>query len=460
MARRLMEFSEGYTGYFDVARRNVGGQARNYLCGLLQKAPRKNMERMEEYVEGSDYQSQQQFLSDSPWDARALQDRVARDASELLGGEEAALLLDESAFEKKGDKSAGVARQWNGRLGKLDNAQVGVFAALSDGRGGTLIDGRLYLPESWCEDSERCRKAKIPAGEQMYRSKPQLAWEMIERARENGVKFGWVGFDAFYGSIPWLLRAVADSGEVFVADVRSNANLYLKDPAPYRPRRRRAAGRPPMALRARTAACTMGDLFTGAEAGEWHRIDIREGNKGTIRVDACARRAWFWNGQEKQARCWWAVCVIDEASGDTKFFVSNASADTTLEKLVRKHAVRFWIERGFQDAKTSLGMADYQARGWPAWHHHMAMIMLAMLFLLRERRVHLVKIELLSCQDIIELLNVLLPRRDASPEAIISQIEIRHRKRRDSILSARQSSQRRYLERLAAESADPSVLTM
>jgi SRSO17 transposase len=269
MARRLMDFSEGYSRYFNVARRNVSEQARHYLQGLLQKAPRKNMERMEEYVEGSDYQSQQQFLSDSPWDARALQDGLAQDASELLGGEGSALILDESGFEKKGDKSAGVARQWNGRLGKVDNAQVGVFAALSDGNGGTLIDARLYLPESWCEDPERCRKAKIPVGEQIYRSKPQLAWEMIERARENGVKFGWVGFDAFYGSVPWLLRAVADGGNVFVADVRSNACLYLKDPAPYRPRRRSTTGRAPIALRARTETCTMGDLFTGADAGEW-----------------------------------------------------------------------------------------------------------------------------------------------------------------------------------------------
>lgn len=459
MARRLMEFSEGYTGYFNVARRNVGEQARHYLQGLLQKAPRKNMERMEEYVEGSDYQSQQQFLSDSPWCARALQDRVARDASELLGGEQSALLIDESAFEKKGDKSAGVARQWNGRLGKVDNAQVGVFAALSDGRGGTLIDGRLYLPESWCEDTERCCKAKIPVGEQTFRSKPQLAWEMIGRARENGVKYGWVGFDAFYGSVPWLLRAVADSGDTFVADVRSNANFYLEDPAPYRPRRRSADRRAPQALQGRTKASTMGDFFAGAGAAQWQRVEIREADKGVIRVDACARRVWFWDGQEKQAHCWWAVCVIDEASGDTKFFVSNAAEDDSLEELVRKHAVRFWIERGFQDAKTSLGMADYQARGWPAWHHHMAMIMLAMLFLLRERRLHLTQIELLSCQDIVELLNVLLPRRDASPEAIITQMEIRHRKRKASILSARRSSLRRYRERTGVKSV-PSVLTM
>ena len=454
-----MDFSRDYCGYFNVARRNVSDQARHYLCGLLQKAPRKNMERMEEYVEGSEYQAQQQFLSDSPWNHRALLERVARDASDLLGGEQCALLIDESAFQKKGDKSAGVARQWNGRLGKVDNAQVGVFAALCDGRGGTLIDGRLYLPESWCEDPQRCRQAKIPPGEQIHRSKPQLAWEMIERAKENGVKFGWVGFDAFHGSTPWLLRAVADSGMIFVADVRSDARLYLEDPAPYRPERSQRAGRAPVALRSRTAACTMEELFTtGVDGAEWRQVSIREGDKGVIRVQACARRVWLWNGQEEQARHWWALCVINEA-GDTKFFLSNAPQDTPLEELVRKNAVRYWIERGFQDGKTSLGMADYQARGWPAWHHHMAMIMLAMLFLLRERRVHLVEVELLSCQDIVELLNVLLPRRDATADAIISQIEHRHRKRREAIISARNASRRRHLERIADESADPTIVT-
>ena len=130
------------------------------------KAPRKNMERMEEYVEGSDYQSQQQFLSDSPWDHRPLMNRVAQEVSSVLGGANTALLIDESGFAKKGSKSAGVDRQWNGRLGKVDNCQVGVFAALSNGATCGLIDAQLYLPESWTDDPQRCSEATLEVHKQ------------------------------------------------------------------------------------------------------------------------------------------------------------------------------------------------------------------------------------------------------------------------------------------------------
>jgi len=454
-----MEFATGYNGFFNVARRNVADKARSYLQGLLMKAPRKNMERMEEYVQEYDYQGQQQFLSDSPWSHQALMEQVARDANTLLGGPQSALLIDESAFEKKGEKSAGVARQWNGRQGKVDNAQVGVFAALSDGNGGALIDGRLYLPETWTSDGDRCREAKIPIAQQGYRSKPQLALEMIARAVETGVKFGWVGFDAFYGSTPWLLRKVEDMGLVFVGDVRSNATLYCADPAPYMPRRRNGRGRPFTQRRARGESTTMAKLFSEGDV-VWEEVAIREGTKGTIRGTASAKRVWLWDGEEKEARQWWAVCVVDEENCETTFFLSNAPSETSLQELVSKHAVRYWIERAFQDAKTSLGMADYQARGWPAWHHHMAMVMLAMLFLLRERRVHLVEVELLSCQDIVELLNVFIPRRDLTPEDVIKNIERRHRKRREAMETARRASQARYVERKKSEKSAECVLTM
>jgi SRSO17 transposase len=455
-----MKFASDYNVFFNVARRNVSDKARNYLQGLLMKAPRKNMERMEEYVEEYDYQGQQQFLSDSPWSHEALMEQVARDTATLLGGQQSALLIDESAFGKKGEKSAGVARQWNGRLGKVDNAQVGVFAALSDGRGGGLIDGRLYLPESWTEDEERCLKAKIPPSQRTYRSKPQLALEMIARAVETGVKFGWVGFDAFYGSTPWLLRQVEDMGLVFVGDVRSNATVYCEDPAPYLPRRSSGSrGRRFTQRRHRGESTTMAELFSEEDCA-WKEVRIREGTKGVLRVSASAKRVWLWDGEEKEARQWWAVCVVDEQAEETKFFLSNAPGETSLEELVGKHAVRYWIERTFQDAKTSLGMADYQAQGWPAWHHHMAMVMLAMLFLLRERRVHLVEVEMLSCQDIVELLNVFIPRRDLSPEAVIRNIERRHRKRREASEAARRSAEARYHEFCKLSNGPDAVLTL
>ena len=120
------------------------------------------MERMEEYVEDCEYQSLQQFISDSPWDHEGLNDHIASDVNDLLGGPESVLAIDESGFAKKGKMSVGVARQWNGREGKTDNCQVGVYAALSDGVHVSIVDFRLYLPIEWTEDKERCLRAKVP----------------------------------------------------------------------------------------------------------------------------------------------------------------------------------------------------------------------------------------------------------------------------------------------------------
>ena len=432
-----MDFCEGFSGFFQAARHNVSAKARCYLCGLLMKAERKNMERMEEYVQDYDYQSLQQFVSDSPWDYEALFKRIGKDVDLLLGGNDSMLLIDESGFAKKGKKSVGVARQWNGRMGKVDNAQVGVFAALSDGKSGSLIDTRLYLPEEWTEDPERCEEAKIPEDKCEAKTKPQLAWEMIEAAQSNGLRFSWVGLDSLYGNAPELLRNIADAGLRFTADVHRDQSVYAEDPAPYLPERSSEVGRKPSRLRARSESERIDSFFDGLDSPGWQQVFVREGTKGRIEVKACRRRVWLWDGNENQARQWWAVCFIDSDTGERKFFLSNAPATVSLAKLVCKHSGRYWIERSFQDAKTSVGMADYQARGWLAWHHHMALVMLALLFLLKERRIHSNTLDLLSCQDIIALLDVYLPRTDRTKQAVIDSMNRRHTKRRAAIESAR-----------------------
>jgi SRSO17 transposase len=136
---RFGDFCNVYTHFFNVFSNNVAPQARSYIAGLLMKAPRKNMERMEEYVNECDYESTQQFLSDSPWDDKALQIRLAQDVNEEIGGNGAVFCIDESAVTKKGDKSVGVAHQWNGRLGKTDNCQVGVYSSLVKDAIGCII---------------------------------------------------------------------------------------------------------------------------------------------------------------------------------------------------------------------------------------------------------------------------------------------------------------------------------
>ena len=153
-------------------------------------------------------------------------DQVALEADALLGGmSESALLIDESGITKKGNKSVGVARQWNGRIGKVDNCQVGVYAALSRGSRSTLIDTRLYLPSSWVEDKARCAVAGVPNQSRRVKSKPGLALEMVRYNRRLGVRFSWVGMDGLYGNDPVLLRSLEGDGEIFVVRTQGPAHV-------------------------------------------------------------------------------------------------------------------------------------------------------------------------------------------------------------------------------------------
>ena len=437
LAGRLFSFINNYSDLFKVLRHDVSAQANCYIAGLMMKASRKNMERMVEYVPESDYQSQQQFLSDSPWNHTRVLNRIAQDTNKILGGSDSVFIIDESCFEKKGVKSVGVDRQWNGRLGKVDNSQVGVYAGISDGKGCGLVNVRLFLPESWTSDPSRCDEAKIPQDKRQAHTKIDLAQQMIEDALEQKLDFGWVALDALYGSSPQLLRYIDEHAKKFVADVRSNQHIYATMPKPYLPRRSKNKGRKYTQRQVREKSLEISDFFDSVEPKQWKTVKVREGVKGTIIVSAVRKRVWLWDGKQKQPRCWWAVCYIDADKGEPKYFLSNASERTSLALLVRKHATRYWIERAFQDAKTSTGMADYQARGWVAWHHHMTMVILAQLFMLQERRLNFKEIKLLSCQDIVELLNFYLPRADNTQEQILKNLRRRHQQRQEDIDRAR-----------------------
>ncbi len=443
VAERFMNFCNNYRPFFNVARHNVSDKARCYAMGLMMTAQRKNMERMEEYVPDYNYQAQQQFISNSPWDDEGLRTQVGQDVNELISGEDTAFIIDESCFGKKGDKSAGVSRQWNGRLGKTDNCQVGVYAALSNGKKSSLVDERLYLPKSWTDDEKRCKAAGIPVENQQFRTKTELALDMIDASIAHNLNYGWVGLDGGYGKCPWLLRAIADRGIAFVADVHSNQIMYPYDPAPYLPEKKTSHGKKPSKLRTDETGIKVKNHFADLPDKSWKKIKLETQTRGRVTVYAASQRAWFWDSKEGTARQWWVVCVKDKH--EKKWFVSNFSEDESLESLVRKQSVRYWIERAFQDAKTSVGMADYQVRGWKAWHHHMSMVMLGMLFMLKERIFNREKIELLSCPDIIELLNLYLPRADATEEEVIQNMQRRHRKRRKAIEAARQKTRQKEI---------------
>ena len=180
------------------------------------------------------YEQLQYFLSESKWQHRPVMDQISKDADRLLGGHsDSALYIDETGIPKKGKMSVGVARQWCGQVGKVDNCQVAVFATLGQGHFSTMIDCRLYLPEEWTKDAARCFKAKIPVDERKFKTKHELACDMVARARRNGVRYQWIGCDSFYGDNPEFVRKLDDDNEVFMADIHSDHHIYLEDPKPY-----------------------------------------------------------------------------------------------------------------------------------------------------------------------------------------------------------------------------------
>ena len=399
------------------------------------QARKKNMERMAEVVVETDEQVLQHFLSNSNWDERGVLDQVALGADELLGGsKETALLIDESGITKKGKKSVGVARQWNGRLGKVDNCQVGVYAALSRGRLSTLIDTRLYLPSSWIEDKARCEAAQVPPEARRSKSKPELALEMVRHNRRLGVRFRWVGADGLYGNDPAFLRALEDDGEIFMVDVHKDQRIYLEDPQPAIPTSASGKGRKCTRPVAQCASVRVDRWLKAQPGAAWKRLVLRDSSKGELQVEVLHRRVWSWNGKEAKARHWHLIVRREvSAHEEIKYSLSNAPQKTSLKRLAQMQGQRYWIERSFQDGKSQAGLDHYQARGWKAWHHHMALVMMAMLFMLKERIEHEEDCPLLSCADIETLLAHFLPRRDTGVDEVIRQMEERHRKRQASI---------------------------
>ena len=174
----------------------------------------------------------------------------------------------------------------------------------------------------------------------------------------------------------------------------------------------------------------------------WKRIKVRETTKATLIVDVLHKTVWLWDEKEEEARLWHLVVRREvDSINEIKYSLSNAAPGTTTDRLAFMQAQRYWVERPFQDAKNECGMGEYQARGWLAWHHHMTMVMMAMLFMIEQRLHHQVEIPLLSCADITTLLKSILPRRDVTEYEILRQLDIRHEKRQASIDYARKKQE-------------------
>lgn len=398
------------------------------------------MEKMSEVVAKSTYHQLHHMISDAEWSCAQVSGELVSDANRHgLGSAQSGLLIDGSGFSKKGEKSAGVQRQWNGRYGKVDNCQVGVFGAIAKGDIAALVDARLYLPESWVTDTDRCDVARIPKDRQVHRSKGELALDIVRTARKEGLRFGFVGIDGEFGQLPWLLRTLADDGETFMADVHCNQTIYTEDPCPHVPDRKSPRGRAPSSLMSQTKGETVAVWCTRQPDSAWRRVLLRPGEKGQLMAEFLCTRVYVWDGIEAKARRWHLLIRRELDGTKIKYCLSNAAASTGLHELARRQGLRFFVEQAFKEAKSACGMAEYQCRKWDSWHHHMAMVMIATMFLAKERLALRDTAQLLSCEDVVQMIKHRLPSKVIDDDALVSQIVFRHQ-RRDA---AKQSAYRR-----------------
>ncbi len=361
-----------------------------YLRGLLEDGKRKSLEPMVSRLGGeADYQSMQQFLTDSPWDpalvVRAVAERVCREI------EVEAWVLDDTGFPKQGKRSPGVKRQYSGTLGKTGNCQVGVSLHAVGSEGTAPLGWALYLPEEWCSDEERRRRAKIPEAV-TFKTKPELGGELVERASEWKVPKAPVLGDAAYGENTELRRGLHAAGTEYVFSVSAETTVFEPQTAFAVPAPKRASGRPPRRLRPDREPVAIAELIAGLSPGDWQTLAFRDGPDGepmTSRFAFLRVRAgnlWHKGYVEEPPHEEWLIAEWPEGSEEpTDYWLSNLPAAVEPERLARLARLRWKIELDYRQLKGELGLDHYEGRSWLGWYHHTALVTAAYGFLTLER---------------------------------------------------------------------------
>jgi SRSO17 transposase len=340
-------------------RRDARRQAGLYLEGLLSAVERKNGWQLSEAIGDARPWRTQRVLSQVQWDQDAARDLCRNYVLEHLGDEDGVLVVDETGFLKKGSKSAGVARQYSGTAGRIENCQIGVFLGYASRHGHALIDRELYLPKAWAEDRARRAAAAVPDAV-AFATKPALAQRMIARALDAGVACTWVLGDEVYGSDRRFRMFLEQRETPFVLAVRGNEKLWsMLDGS----------------LGQHAAAA----LAAAMSAKDWHRLSAGTGAKGERLYDWA--RVRLVRLQEPPWDHWLLVRRNRKNLEDLAFYVVFGPAETSLATLARVAGRRWTIEECFEAAKQETGLDEYEIRSWHGWYRHVTLSMLALAFL-------------------------------------------------------------------------------
>jgi SRSO17 transposase len=377
MLKRLEQFVEPFIA--SLGRREPRENAHIYISGLLSDLQRKNVESIA-YRCDQDRRALQRFIGSAPWDHQPLQEELAKQVGNALGEDDGVIVFDPSGHKKCGNDSVGVQRQWLGRLGKVDNSQVGIYMGYASRKEHALVDTRLYLPKVWAKDNARRKKCGVPK-HICYQTRHELALDML---KNNGqyLPHHWIAGDDEMGRSSHFRRELRDLGKQYLLAVPSNTGIRdLDSPPPSYGGR----GQPPKQPFQRV------DKWRDSLSDElWTRINIRDGEKGPLVLEIVKRRvvARTERGWDDFTEELLIVTRSPDGKGKVKYdyYLSNAPADTPLGELARVVKAEHRIEDSIKRAKSETGLSDYEVRTWAGWYHHQTLSLIATWFLICETR--------------------------------------------------------------------------
>jgi SRSO17 transposase len=346
------------------------------MRGLLSGLERKTCEPIARAA-GVQRKPIQFFVGNGKWDDEAVMAELRVHVAQELADPEGVLVIDGSTFPKKGKASCGVGRQWCGRLGKVENCQTGVFLTYATARGHAMVDRRLYLPKDWTEDAARRDQCHIPP-DVTFQEKWRMALEMI---RTHGTKLAhqWITGDDEFGRVVELRKLLRQRKEPYLLDVPCTTPVRdLEKRRPPRGKSRRPKEVP---------FCRVDVWAARQPAKRWQRLKVRDGEKGPLRVEAIERRVRTKDESRHvgpEERLVVIRTVGDEQTVD--YCLCHGASEVPLSTLVRVHSARHRIEESLEEGKQEVGLGQYEVRSWVGWHHHITLCLLALWFLVLERR--------------------------------------------------------------------------
>ena len=431
-----------YHSFFRVGQKEQQDNAHQYLQGIFcAERGKRNIERNVEEVSGSEYESLQHFISNSPWDSKGLMVELAKNVFRKLQPiGKIGCTVDEKAHLKKGTKSVGVARQYAGTSGKVDNCQVAVYLSLTAGKYSSLTTFRLFLPQQWIDNPARCHKAGISNSERVFKTKPQLALDMIREHIENDVKFDYVNGDGLYGNGFEFSKGLTSLGVKYILETHCDQLIFTEEPRiaiPVAEPGKR--GRQPSLPKSDSPGITVEKYAASLHKRDFKEVRIRPTTKGWLTAWIHIATIWVWDrkaGDQKAIKQTLVIRKPIDKKDKIKYSLSNIpQQQQSIEEFAFMQAQRFWIERCFRDDSHDLGMSDYQVRLYKGFFNHMALTCVAMEYILTERLENIQDLPLLSTNDIRLLIAREIRSRDdyACEDKRFEQLEKRHVQRQRDI---------------------------